>query len=511
MTAAVRPADGRTAPRYVERVEGRQAVPTSQQLTPWGGRPPRYATPITPGLANRGARVAFHARAMGRPLMPHQRQVADTATQLNPPGSRLLWRYQLVVLLLPRQTGKTTLMRPILTDRATMDAGTHILTTAQLGKDAAARWADLVDDLENGPMAELVKVKRGNGTEVCTFPNRSLIKPFAPGPKAGHGYSPRTVLIDEAWAYARELATATMTGLRPAMITKKDRQLWIISAEGNQESEWLAELVEAGRRSVDDPNSTMAYFEWSADPDADPYDPVTWDFHPGLDGLIDLADIAEEAKPENNTHSEFLRNFLNRRVGAENPVIPLDQWDALAGEQDAPEPDQVALAYDVAIDRTSASIWTAWLDAEGVLNLHVRESRDGAAWLPAELAQLHDAGAGSLLAADDGGPARAVTAGLRRAGVPVEALGGRDAATAWGAFKALVEDSTKAVAAGLPPLLRHDGSPALRTALEYAAERRTGDLHALDRAASTGPIDALVAAVTASWYASRVAGAAPIG
>src|SRR5699024_6833002 len=33
-------------------------------------------------------------------------------------------------------------------------------------------------------------------------------------------------------------------------------------------------------RSGTDPE--MAYFEWSADPEADPYDPATWEFHPGL-------------------------------------------------------------------------------------------------------------------------------------------------------------------------------------------------------------------------------------
>lgn len=487
------------------------AVPTSLPLSPWGGRPARYATALTPGLANRGAQVAFHARALGRPLLPHQRQIVDVATQLNPAGSRMKWRYQLVVCLLPRQTGKTTVVRPVVTDRATETPNHHILTTAQLGKDAAARWADLVDDIEAGPLGRLVKVKRGNGQELCTFPNRSLVRPFAPGPKAGHGYSPRTVVVDEAWAFSAEAGAELMTGLRPAMITKTDRQLWIISAEGDKTSEWLAELVEAGRASVDDPTSTTAYFEWSAEDGADPYDPATWDFHPGLDGLITLDDLATEAKPENNSHSNFLRNFLNRRVGATNAILDLEAWNALAvPDGDVPEPEAVALAYDVAIDRTAASIWTAWRDDAGVLHLHVLETREGAAWLPARVRELHEAGVAGVIAADDGGPARQVTDQLRRAGVPVETLGGRDAATAWGALKAALKDSTEARAAGGTAVLEHDGSPALLGALEYAAEKRTGDLRALDRTGSTGPIDPLVAATVASWFADRVNGGVPI-
>lgn len=470
----------------------------------WGGRPARYATALTPGLRNRGAQVAFHARALGRPLLPHQRQIAEVATQLNPPGSRLLWRYQTVVVLLPRQTGKTTLLRPILTDRACMDARTDILTTAQMGKDAAARWKDLADDVENGPMARLVSLKRGNGQEVMRFPNRSQIAPFAPGPKAGHGYSPRCVLIDEAWAFSKLAATELMTGLRPSMITKKDRQLWIISAEGDVTSEWLAELVAAGRASVDDPTSSMAYFEWSADPDADPYDPATWDFHPGLDGLITLEDLAEEAKPENNTHAEFLRNFLNRRAAVSRAVLDLEAFTELAGEQEPPDPERVVLAYDVAIDRTSSSLWAAWLDEAGVMHLHVRERRDGVRWLAPVVAAAWEAGACATVAADDGGPAREVTDQLRRAGVPVHTTTGKDAGTAWGAFKGRVADAAKAKAAGRPPTLVHDGSPAMLEALQVAAERRTGDARVLDRTGSVGPIDPLVAGVTAAWHAERV-------
>ncbi|NTW39353.1 MAG: hypothetical protein HGA44_05595 [Cellulomonadaceae bacterium] len=477
------------------------------ERSPWGGRPARYATPLTPGLRNRGAEVAMIARVLGRPLLPHQRQIVDVATQMNPPGSHLLWRYQTVVLLLPRQTGKTTVLRPILVDRAQMQPHRQILTTAQLGKDAAARWADLVDDIESGPLKAHVRVKRGNGQEIATFPNRSLIKPFAPGPKAGHGYSPQTVLVDEAWAFDRVGADELMTGLRPAMQTKRDRQMWIISAEGDKTSEWLIDLVAAGRASVSDPYSKTAYFEWSADPDADPYDPATWDFHPGLDGLITLEDLAEEAKPENNSHAAWLRNFLNRRAAVDNTLISLTTWDALADEHQAkPDPDRVALAYDVAIDRTSASIWTAWIDDDGVVQLHVYESHEGADWLPAVVQRAYLDGVATTIGADDGGPARGVTDALRRAGVPVETLGGRDAATAWGNFKAAVADSGKALADKRAVVIRHDGAAALRDGLEVAAERRTGDLRALDRTASAGPIDAPVAAVAAAWFAARVTG-----
>src|SRR5690606_4083395 len=108
---------------------------------------------------------------------------------------------------------------------------------------------------------------------------------------------------------------------------------------------------------------------------------------------------------------------------------------------------------------------------------------------------------GKTVAADDGGPNRVVIDALARRGLPVQTLTGRDAATAWVAFKA----KAKAKA------LRHDASDALRTALEVAAEKRVGDSVMLSRRDSLGPIDPANAAMTAAWFADRHTTAIPFG
>lgn len=458
-------------------------------------RPPRYAARRNPELRTRGGKIAVLAAEMGRRLTPTQQYIADVATELNPPGSRLRYRYQLVVISLPRQTGKTTLMRPLFLDRVLTVPGTEAFMTAQLGKDASARWEDLVTDLELSPLIKsFMRVRRGKGDQRATFPNASFIAPFAPEKTGLHGYSPPLVLVDEGWAFSAEGGADLMRAIRPAQITKTDRQLIVVSAAGNRDSEWWNDLVEAGRASVKDPRSNMAYFEWSADPDADPYDPDTWDYHPGLDGLITIEDLAEEAKPENNSHADFLRGFLNisTKIG-DTAVLDLDAWDDLATEQTMPEPSKVAYAYDVALDLTAASVWGAWRDEHGVLQLHVEKTDEGTEWLPEYIANLYADGHPTI-GADDGGPTRVVTDQLRRANLPIEVVSGRDASTAWGAIKAGVRDRT----------LGHDGSPALRAALEVAVERPVGDARDLSRRHSLGPIDAAKAATTAGWLADRM-------
>lgn len=477
-------------------------------------RPPRFATRRNPDLATRGGKVAVIAAEMGWPLLPHQQYIADVATELNPTGSRLRYRYQTVVISLPRQTGKTTLLRPIFLERALSRPGTEAFMTAQHGKDAGKRWAQLVAGVEASDVfGSFVKppfgnVKRGNGDQQCLFPNGSVIAPFAPGPKSLHGYTPPLVLVDEGWAFSAEDGAGLMKAIRPAQQTRTDRQLFIISAAGEQTSEWWNALVEAGRRAVEDPRSKMAYFEWSMNEDLDPYDPTSWDFHPGLDGLITKDDLAEEAKPENNSHGDFLRGFMNVSTKVrDNTVLDLAKWDQRTRKAvpDVPAPEDMAWGYDVAVDLSSASVWAAWRDADNALQLAVVEHREGSAWLTDFLAKVLDGDhadypAPGVIAADDGGPTRNVTAELVRRGYDVEVLTGRDSSTAWTNVKTHLKHAT----------FHHDGSAALRSAIEVAVEKAAGDATALSRRHSLGPINPLIAAEVAAWYADRVDSSIPI-
>lgn len=464
-------------------------------------RPFRYATRRNPDLRTRGGKIGVLAAAMRKPFMQHQQYIADVATELNPPGSRLYFRYQLVIVAEPRQVGKTTLLRPVFTERCLSRPGTQAFMTAQLGKDASARWEDLVLDLQASPaLGSFTQVRRGKGDQRCTFPNASFIAPFPPELTALHGYSPPLVGVDEGWAFSAEQGADLMRAIRPAQITRTDRQLWALSAAGNAESEWWEELVELGRASVNDPNSTIAYFEHSADPDADPYDPATWEFHPGLDGLITIDDLAEEAKPANNSHADFLRGFLNISTKVrESTVVDMGVFDDLAGEQTAPDADAVFYGFDVAIDSTWSSVWGAWLDDAGTLQLHVERSEEGTDWLPGHVAGLIATGA--TVGADDGGPARAVTAALRREGLPVTTLNGTESSTAWTTLKDEIKHR----------LLGHDGSPLLRRALELAVEKHRGDSLTLSRRHSLAPIDPVIAALVAAELARRNPTNIPIG
>ena len=95
---------------------------------------------------------------------------------------------------------------------------------------------------------------------------------FAPNKKGGHGATADAVLIDEAWTLTSEV----LQGIIPAMAARPLAQMLIVTSMGTLESTVWNGLVEAGRAAVDNPDSDIAYIEYSADTEEDVFNPKLW-------------------------------------------------------------------------------------------------------------------------------------------------------------------------------------------------------------------------------------------
>lgn len=446
--------------------------------------PARWATAPTPGARHEQRHVELMARLLGTPLMPWQSQVARVVTERREDGRG--WRYPIVVLTVPRQSGKTTLMRAVMAQRTLRYPRTQAFYTAQSGKDARERWRDLVD-IADIKFPNLVSIKRGAGAECMEWHNgHGQVRTFAPTRKALHGYTPELVMLDEAFAYDEDLGAALMAAIVPAQSTLDERQLWIVSTMGDADSSWFHAWVGRGREAALDPMSSMAFFEWSATDEMDLSKPETFTlFHPAVGHTQTTATLAEAR--ESMTESEYARAFGNRRTVSKKRVVPPAVVEAATNLAQVPPESMGAAvaAYDVAPDRSWATLWIAWSDDQGN---HLRPwlSKPGVWWLPSEVAVLQERGIGTV-AADDGGPARSVTSALRLAGTEVETLGARDFASATG-------DLIEALTLGT---VDHSGSQELIDGLDGATLRRMGETEAWSRRDSTGPIWAVVAATVA--------------
>lgn len=327
--------------------------------------PPALATMPTPGARHELRQIELIARVLGVPLMPWQRYVARVASEKHPDNPER-YRYRTIVLTVPRQSGKTTLMRAILTQRALMNARRKAFYTAQTGKDATARWKDLIAQIEDSFLGEYTDTRMAQGSQSLTFDNGSYINPFAPTPKSLHGYTPDDVHLDEIFEWSEEQGEMLMGAVKPAQQTRVGRQLWLVSTMGTEDSTFLNNWLAKGREAVGDPSSEIAYFEWSLEPGLDAYDSDNWDFHPALGHTITKDDLAEATTAHSD--GEWNRAYMNRITKTVNKWIDDSTLDDVTGEVTAPDSmNDVHLAWEVdPKDGGGAGIVAAWKHADKI-------------------------------------------------------------------------------------------------------------------------------------------------
>jgi len=380
-------------------------------------------------------------RALGTPLLPWQQYVADVAGERREDGS---FEYQVVIVSVPRQSGKTTLLRAVGAKRAL--TGRDVFYTAQTGKDARARWEDLVTAARESPaLKDRIKIALRGGSEHVRFPGGGKFQAFAPTPQSLHGYTPPTVMLDEAFAHTAEVGALLMGAIEPAQQTVVDKQLWIVSTAGTAASVFLHDWIDRAMGGM----ARVALFLWGAADDQDPYDPDDIAaFHPTvgfrINGkLMSAADIL--AASEKLSAAEYERAYANRRTRTAANLIPPDTFAAIGVPDLAPPSSTslVTLAYDVDEHQGGAAIVAVWLDdATGKPAGKVVEFRPGSpSWLVDRVGELVSEWrpAGDPVAIGQG-PVLDVTAALRRDGYDVDELTEREfSAASTGFLNALTD------------------------------------------------------------------------
>jgi len=447
--------------------------------------PPRWATPRSQRLSH-GGRVAELAAALGKPLMPWQRHVLDVALEVDPETGLLA--YSEVRLTVPRQSGKTTLLLPLMVHRALlMGSPQRIVYTAQTAKDARQKWEDeQVPMLMASPLAKSVRsVRRTNGAEAIKWVNGSIHEVVAPTQTAGHGKTLDLAVIDEAFALQGDHVEQA---LKPTTSTRPEPQFWIVSTAGRPESSpYLWGKVEDGRaRAQAGVASGVAYFEWSAPEDAPANDPATWlACMPALGHTMNVDRIRTHF--ESMKEPEFRRAYLNQWFAPPSEsVIPALAW-AAAEDPMSTVCDPVALAVDVTPDRGHAAIAVAGLRPDGLEHIEVVEHRSGTGWVADRLVELVERWSPVGVAVDTAGPAGSFLGELP--GLPWQTIGARDLVQACGGLYDAVVDGR----------LRHRGDVRLNVAVNGAGRRILGDSWAWSRKSSAVDICPLVAVTLARW------------
>jgi hypothetical protein len=479
--------------------------------------PPRWATRRTPERPTLGPRVAEIAEALGKPFMPHQRLICDVAFELDPKTGYLA--YDEVIVIGPRQTtGKTELMLPVMTHRCVgfgdelakwvkRELGhdvqppgpQRVLYTAQTASKAAEKWRDIhVERLQKSPFASMVDVRLRLNMEAIMWPNGSSWSPGATtGRTGGTGDTLDLAVIDESWS--RE-DNRTELGLRPAMLTRNWRQLWQLSMipgiSRALPGRWpyLHAKRQMGRAMVEgDHRQRVAFFEWSAERDADPSDPRTWwTCMPGL------GRTAREEAVRSDFEALDLVDFCAEYLGWE-PAPGLAKWGVIseaAWLALAVRPargaflDPVAFGVDGQPDQSGASIGMAALTPDGDTHVELVEKLPGVTWVVPAMVKLCQKQLPCAVGIAAHGPVASLIEPMRRAfaaanvDCPIVTFQGPDVAQAC----AQVYSETGQVDDGdverSDRRLRHIDQPELNASVAGATKYTFGDQW---RWARTGP------------------------
>lgn len=469
-----------------------------------------------------GPHVGRVAESLGKRLMPWQQYVADVAMEVDPDGNL---HYRRVVVTVPRQSGKTTLILPVFVHRSIaefpggkLEDGPRrqtVVYTAQTRNDARKKWMkEFIPLLEASPLRNQFDKRLTNGSEGFDWLNGSTFDLMATMEKSGHGDTVDLGIIDEAFAQQDDRLEQAV---EPAMLTRRSPQFWIISTAGENEekSPYLWSEVKAGREMCESGvDSDTAYFEWSLGPDDDPDDiDVIAARHPAVGFTVTVGDLRRlrDRAERKGEMAGYQRAYCNiwGTVGVQKPVkIPGDRWLATIGAPTKAGPGEVSIGYGVSTDGRHSSIA---IGAGSLADPYVEviDHRADSSWLPARLVDLVQKWSPIAVGFNNAGPAAAqagaVLEAFRAAGIDSELLVPVNTqqykAACGGLFTDIVEDAVGANGESLkrPRLVRPDGQGPLDVAVAEASERPLGDAWAWDMRNATVPISPLEAVTVARF------------
>lgn len=487
--------------------------------------PPRWGTMRDFSRQTYGGKVAKIASALGTPLMPWQRYVADVALEVNPETGLLAYRG--VDVTVPRQSGKTSLILPAMVWRAMFRPGQRLLYGAQTGTAAREKWED-----EHLPMLESAaplkgkwRVRKTNGREAILWANRSIHGLLANTVKAGHGKTLDMAALDE---YFAQVDYRSDQAVGPAMITRADAQKWRLSTAGTSASIPFNAMRAAGRKRLETgAPSTTAFMDWCALPGMPRDSMQTWltcmpalcpapvrgvcRCSPAFRHTVTEPAVRSELETYEEQPEEYDRAYLNigRDDGdlSRDPNVPtVEEW-ALLADVNVAGGEIVALAVDITPSRDHAAIVAVGDTAAGLPRVRVLDHGDGVEWLLPRILELHRRLKPVCWVVDDKSAAGTLILPLERAGIvrmPQEtddrdARKGPQRGQLWipvvqqiGAACGTFADTVRQGG------LVHSGQDALTVAIDGAKTRPLGDgAFAWGRKIASADISPLVAATLA--------------
>lgn len=443
-----------------------------------GSPVPRLGTPpareLTPDTSRGYALIEF-AKRVGHPLLPWQETAAIRALELKPDGT---YRFRTVLILVGRQSGKTTLLKVWALWRLVEDNAKVVLGAAQSLDIARESWSGSVDLAQDAGLP-VAGVRRANGEQRLTMAGGAYYRITAATRGAGRGLSVDMLIMDEV---REQRDWQAWSALSKTTIARPAGQVVCISNAGDDESVVLNSLRESAIAGRDD---SLCLLEWSAPEGCDLSDRDAWRWSlPGLGHIIteEIVASAIATDPPAVARTELLCQHvttLNSAVDATGWANGADPGGSVAAYR-----DRLTAGLDVSADGNHVALVVAASLPDGRVRVEPVASWDSTlaarSELPALIAQLRP-----LILVWFAGPAQVLAPVLGTLRCATQ-LSGQDVQAACMGFADLVQ-------AGM---VVHNGDPLLDGQVATSSRMAVGDAYRFTRRGS-GNCDALYAAAGA--------------
>lgn len=367
-----------------------------------GSETPRIYTPplreLTPDTSYGFSVIEFADKVLGVNLFPWERWFCIHALECLEDGS---FRFRVVVLLVARQNGKTTVARVIALWALFVLGVSLVLGTAQNLDTSEDTWEGAVEMVEGNDdlAAELEQVVRVNGKKSMRLTGGRAYKVAAASRRGGRGKTGDIVLMDELREHLNWEAWGAVTKTTNA---RPNALILCMSNAGDAYSVVLRHLRYKAHMALGDPDGwcrsvgdastgedeaeaiqddTLGIFEWSAPPECSKYDREGWRLaNPSLGHTITERVLASDASTDDDRifRTEDLCQWVE--TIREEP-FPEGAWDAGVDETSAiAEGSELAFGLDVSGDRTHAAIAVAGYRSDGRPHVEVVAYRTGTTW-----------------------------------------------------------------------------------------------------------------------------------
>ena len=310
------------------------------------------------------------------------RQTVDIGTALDADGHPL---YRTVAVIQSRQNAKTTKLNTVMA--AWCSLGLRVAFTMHERNKARAKWLLLADALE-GRWPKRFRAQRRLGDEVLHHVDSGgLVMVVSPTDAGGRSDTWDRIVADEAAFLRPDFLAAA----RPAMVTRRDAQIWLVSSAGHDGSHDLQAAREAALAEYHDGEATTALIEWGVADSADPKNEEVWPAAvPTLDHPGGATRTALRDDLRNMGEPEFAREYLGRwTTRLEVRPVPMGLWGEALRDEMPPVDDlyNVVFSVDRAPDQSYAAIVIAGRHTDtGDVWSAVWAHAVGDHWLNAELA-----------------------------------------------------------------------------------------------------------------------------